>query len=399
MTTSADTQKLGFWNKVYNGDGDFQIVPHRKRWFTVMGLLFVFCVAVIGIRGFSLGIDFEGGTRISIPPSATATEDRVAEVFQEATGIAPQSTTTVGSGNAQAIEVTSELLNESQIRQVRSALFEEFKPTDATGQENQDVISDSTVSESWGSSITKKMVIALGVFLLAVFLYIALRLERDMALAAIICLIMDMTVVAGIYALIGFEVSPATVIGLLTILAYSLYDTVVVFDKVQENTTGLFNSRRSTYEEQVNLAVNQTIMRSLNTSIFSLVPIASLLIVAVYILGVGTLKDLALVQFFGVIAGTFSSIFFAAGLLVFFKMRSAKYRNHAQKVLEARAQREDSPATDATSTEAVQQSAAPQGRRSVQTPTSRPVATDEHTDAAGDHEALPGDGKTWRPGM
>src|SRR5699024_9320807 len=257
-------------------------------------------------------------------------------VFTEATGVAPNAVQTVGSGDSQVIEINSERLNEEQIREARAALFDEFKPVNAQGQPSEEAVNDSTVSESWGSSITKRMLLALGVFVLAVFAYIGLRMERDMAVSAIIGVLIDLTVVSGLYALLGLDVSPATVIGLLTILAYSLYDTVVVFDKVQENTAGLFVSSRATYGEQVNLAINQTVMRSINTSIFSLVPIAALLVIAVWLMGVGTLKDLALVQFIGVICGTFNSIFFAAPMLVSLKMRQKKYREHDERVLKTR---------------------------------------------------------------
>lgn len=335
-TGASEGKQPGFLERMYNGEGGFQIVPNRKKWFTVMFAVVIICVGAIAIRGFALGIDFEGGTRISMPPAGNADETSVSRVFEDATGVAPQSTQTVGTGDARQIEITSTRLSEEQIREARSALFNEFKPADSSGKVTEAAVNDSTVSESWGSSITNRMLIALGVFLLVVFTYITIRLERDMALAAIICLLIDLTVVAGIYALVGFEVSPATVIGLLTILSFSLYDTVVVFDKVKENTAGLFNSTRSTYGEQVNLAVNQTIMRSINTTIFSAVPIISLLVVAVGIMGVGTLKDLALVQFIGVIAGTFSSIFFAAPLLVVFKNRNKKYRTHDERVMKSR---------------------------------------------------------------
>ncbi len=344
VATSADNSTSthtvaphrSFWDKLYNGEGNFQIVPRRKLWFGIMAAIVVICAGAIGIRGFDLGIDFVGGTRISLPPTASTSEERVADVFEEATGLPASGIQTVGTGNAQVIEINAPRLTEEQIRQARTALFEAFQPVNAQGEVSSDAINDSTVSESWGSSITQRMLIALGVFLAFVFGYITLRLERDMAIAAIICLLVDLLVVAGLYAIIGFEVSPATVIGLLTILAYSLYDTVVVFDKVQENTAGLFASRRATYAEQVNLAVNQTIMRSINTSIFSVVPIASLLIIAVGLMGIGTLKDLALVQFIGVIAGTFSSILFASPLLVTLKERDAKIRKHTSEVLESR---------------------------------------------------------------
>lgn len=337
--TAQKTKQPGFLERMYNGEGGFQIVAQRKKWFTVMCIVIIICLGAILIRGFSLGIDFEGGTRISMPPTNGANETTVSDVIKETTGVNPQSTQIVGTGDSRLVEVTLDRLSEDQTLKVRTALFERFKPTDLNGKVTDAAINVSTVSESWGSSITNRMLMALVVFLAAVFLYITIRLERDMAFVATICLLIVLTVVSGIYALIGFEVSPATVIGLLTILSFSLYDTVVVFDKVKENTAGLFQSTRATYAEQVNLALNQTIMRSLNTAVFSVVPIISLLVIAVGLMGVGTLKDLALVQFIGVIVGAFSSLFFAAPLLVVVKNRRTAYRNHEQRVMKARAGR------------------------------------------------------------
>lgn len=399
---TAETKPLkepGFLEKMYNGEGGFRIVQNRKKWFAVMFAIIAICLGSILIRGFSLGIDFEGGTRISMPPTNGADETSVSQVFEDATGIKPQATQIIGAGDARQVEVTSERLSEEQIRDVRTALFEEFKPTDANGEVTEAAVNDSTVSESWGSSITQRMLLALGVFLLVVFLYITIRLERDMALAAIICLLIDMTVVAGIYALVGFEVSPATVIGLLTILSFSLYDTVVVFDKVKENTAGLFNSTRATYAEQVNLAVNQTIMRSINTTIFSAVPIIALLVVAVGIMGVGTLKDLALVQFIGVIAGTFSSIFFAAPLLVVFKHRQNKYKSHDARVLKAREAGHVQATAGASVPASTTTSAEP--ARGVELEEKREEEHGRKVASPNDH--IPGSsgdsGRSWRPGM
>lgn len=384
---TAAVQQPGFFEKLSNGEADFPIVDHRRRWYAVLVGVLAVCILAILIRGFSLGIDFVGGTRMGMPPAGGATESHVAEVFEDATGVSPQSTQTVGTGDAQTIEINSERLSEEQIASARDALFKEFQPTNSEGQATDSVISDSTVSESWGSSITNRMLVALAVFLAAVFLYIALRLERDMALAAVACLLIDLSVVSGLYALIGFEVSPATVIGLLTILAYSLYDTVVVFDKVRENSAGLLSSTRRTYAEQVNLAVNQTIMRSINTSIISLVPIASLLVVAVGIMGVGTLKDLALVQFIGVIAGTFSSVLFAAPLLVTLKLRQSTYKQHTARVIQARQNDEpavigdsDEPAPSEGSEEEEMTSTA-SGMRKVVSPNANKG------------------GQSWRPGL
>ena len=333
---SQTKTRAGFLERMYNGEGAFAIVAKRRRWYWIYAILTVVFILVIALRGFTLGIDFEGGTKMSMPPSGGASETSVAETFEDATGMAPQSTQTVGSGDSKIIEVTSERMSDDQIREARVALFDKFQPTDNSGQPSPDAINDSTVSESWGSSMTQRMLIGMAVFLVLVFAYISIRLERDMAVSAIVSLFLDGLFFAGVYSIVGFEVSPATVIGLLTILAYSLYDTVIVFDKVHENTEDVLSSTRSTYGEQVNLAVNQTIMRSLNTSLFSVIPIAALLVVAVWLMGVGTLKDLALVQLAGVIAGTFSSIYFSAPLLVTMKSWQKKYREHDRRVARAR---------------------------------------------------------------
>ena len=179
------------------------------------------------------------------------------------------------------------------------------------------------------------------VFLVLAAIYITVRYERYMAMAALATLVFDLVVTAGVYSLVGFEVTPATVIGLLTILGFSLYDTVIVFDKVEENTHGFEHTTRRTFAEQANLAINQTFMRSINTSLISVLPIISLMVVAVWLLGVGTLKDLALVQLVGVIVGTYSSIFFATPLLVTLRERTELVRTHTRRVLNRRKPRRE----------------------------------------------------------
>lgn len=399
-TKGAAAAKKGSWlTRLYNGTGNFQFVQKRRRSYGILAVVVIVCLLTIAFRGFSLGIDFEGGTRISMPPSESVTEQQVEDVFTDATGVSPQSTQTVGAGASRVIEINSERLSEEQIRQARAALFEEFQPKNSAGEVTQDAVNDSTVSESWGSSITNRMLIALGVFILIVFAYIAIRMERDMAISAIIGVIIDLVVVSGIYAILGLEVSPATIIGLLTILAYSLYDTVVVFDKVQENTSGLFSSTRATYSEQVNLAINQTVMRSINTSIFSVVPIAALLVIAVGLMGVGTLKDLALVQFIGVIEGTFNSIFFAAPMLVSLKMRSKKYRYHEKRVLKAREGQSSESGAEPEESDVL---TAVDGRRTVSSPNAA-LAYDSHDSDTGWAPRRDGPpqtgGSSWRPGQ
>lgn len=342
-TTTADATapKHGFFNKLFTGTGGFEVVGRRKLWFTVTGVVLLVAIASIVLKGFTFGIDFEGGTKVSFPregATGQASVSQVEETFTKAMGVAPQTVVTVGNGATATVQIRSATLDNDQTEKLRVALFEQFQPKGVDGQPSKQAISDSAVSETWGGQITKKALIALVVFLVLVTIYITLRYEKYMALSALACLFFDVTVTAGVYALVGFEVTPATVIGLLTILGYSLYDTVIVFDKVQENTKGFEHTTRRTFAEQANLAMNQTFMRSINTSIISIMPIISLMIVAVWLLGVGTLKDLALVQMVGILVGSYSSIFFATPLLVTLRERTELVRNHTRKVLKRRKQ-------------------------------------------------------------
>lgn len=321
----------GFFSRLYSGTGAFDIIGKRRRWYTVSALILLICVLSMAFRGFTLGIDFEGGTQISLPNKAPITTSAVEEVITDALQIAPQQVQTAGSGASSTVQVRMEHLNQEQTALVSEALAEAFAPTITVND-----VSSSDVSSTWGSEITRKMVLALIVFLVIVFIYIAIRFDREMSIAAMASLFFDLVVTAGVYSLVGFEVTPAMVIGLLTILGFSVYDTVVVFDKVEENTRGVFATRRRTYAEQTNLAVNQTFMRSINTTIISVLPIIALMVIAVWLLGVGTLKDLALVQLVGVVVGTYSSIYLASPLLVSMKERRKDVADHTRKVLARR---------------------------------------------------------------
>ncbi|ULE32829.1 protein translocase subunit SecF [Mycobacterium sp. IDR2000157661] len=335
----AATPRHGFFVRLYTGTGAFEVIGKRNLWYAVSGLIVAAALASILLRGFTFGIDFEGGTKVSMPAntqSGTVTPSQVETVFSEALEMAPQTVVIVGSGDSATVQIRSETLDNPQIEELRTALFEEFQPRGAGGEPSRQAISDSAVSETWGGQITQKALIALVVFLVLAALYIAVRYERYMAIAALTTLVFDLVVTAGVYALVGFEVTPATVIGLLTILGFSLYDTVIVFDKVEENTQGFEHTTRRTFAEQANLAVNQTFMRSINTSLISVLPILALMVIAVWLLGVGTLMDLALVQLVGVIVGTYSSIFFATPLLVSLRERTQLVRSHTRKVMNRR---------------------------------------------------------------
>ncbi len=327
--------KHSFFNRLYTGTGGFDVMGKRKLLFAITALMVAIGIASILLKGFTFGIDFQGGTKVGFP-RGEASVTQVEEVFSEAIGTAPESVVTVGNGPGATVQIRSKTLTNDQTNKLRDAIFAKFQPKGSDGKPSKQAISDSAVSETWGGQITKKALIALGVFLVLVGIYIALRYERYMAMAALGSLVLDLIITAGIYSLIGFEVTPATVIGLLTILGYSLYDTVIVFDKVEENTKDFQHTTRRTFAEQANLAVNQTFMRSINTSLISLMPVAALMIVAVWLLGVGTLKDLSLVLLIGILAGTYSSIFFATPLLVTLRERTELVRNHTRRVLNRR---------------------------------------------------------------
>ncbi|MCB1294498.1 MAG: protein translocase subunit SecF [Gordonia sp.] len=333
--TEADfvaDKNRSFFSRLYTGTGAFDIIAKRRTWYIVTLIMIAVCGLSILVRGFTFGIDFEGGTQIAVPASAEVTRDAVETVYSDTFGKEPDSVQSAGSGSSATIQLRSEHLDQDQTVRITTALADRFSSSITA-----DDVSSSDVSSTWGGEITKKMLIALVVFLVIVFVYIAVRFDREMSIAAMASLFLDMVFTAGIYSIVGWEVTPATVIGLLTILGFSIYDTVVVFDKVAENTRGFLRTTRRTYAEQTNLAVNQTLMRSINTTVISVLPIIALMIIAVWLLGVGTLKDLALIQFVGVLVGTYSSIFLAAPLLVTLKEMRSDVKAHTGKVLARRA--------------------------------------------------------------
>jgi preprotein translocase subunit SecF len=275
-------------------------------------------------RGFNFGIDFAGGNSFRLPGTA----EQLVEVREAAEGAGAE------VASAQIVGGDTVLLRTEQLgTDAERAVVEAV--ADAAGIEPNQV-SPESVSAEWGSDITDQALIALAVFLVAVILFLAVRFQPKMAIGAIAALVHDIVVTAGVYSLIGFEVTPSTVVGFLTILGFSLYDTVVVFDKVDENTKDLEKSARMTWGEAANLAVNQTLMRSINTSVIALLPVAGLLFVGAGLLGVGTLKDLALVLFVGLAAGAYSSIFLATPIVADLKEREPEQAALRRRVLARR---------------------------------------------------------------
>lgn len=337
-------QKHSLLSRLYTGTGAFEVVGKRRMWFSITAAIVAICLLSIVFRGFTLGIDFEGGTQISFKNTAQTSTSAVESVFSDTLGRDAESVQTAGSGSSATVQVRTSTLTQAETEKITSALAERFGPALTA-----DDINSSDVSSTWGGEVTQKALIALAVFLAIVLVYIAVRFDKEMSAAAMATMIFDIVVTAGVYSIVGFEVTPATVIGLLTILGFSLYDTVVVFDKVEENVRGVLHTTRRTYAEQANLAVNQTLMRSINTTVISVLPIIALMVIAVWLLGVGTLKDLGLIQLVGVVVGTFSSVAFATPLLVTLKERRKDVREHTDRVLARRAGA-DAPEAVATGT-------------------------------------------------
>ncbi|WP_193442094.1 protein translocase subunit SecF [Mycobacteroides stephanolepidis] len=335
IETATAAPEHGFFYRLYTGTGAVDVVGKRTLWFAISGAFMVVAILSIAIKGFVFGIDFEGGTKVSFP-KGEATVQQTEDVFSQTLGRDAESIVVTGTGDSASIQIRTETLDNEESAKLHKALFDRFAPKGSDGKPSINAISDSAVSETWGGQITNKALWALGVFLVLSGIYIAVRYERYMAVAALAALVFDLLVTAGVYSLVGFEVTPATVIGLLTILGFSLYDTVIVFDKVEENTHGFQHTSRRTFAEHANLAVNQTFMRSINTSLISVIPVLSLIVVAIWLLGVGTLKDLALVQLVGILVGTYSSIFFATPLLVALRERTELVASHTKKVLSRR---------------------------------------------------------------
>ncbi len=316
--------------KLHRGEISYDFIGHRKIWFGVSIALVAISLIGLFARGLSLGIEFKGGveyqTNVKVTDS-TVSDFTAAVKATNAQGLGDPIVTTIG---ADKVRVQTRPLSQDDIAKVRVAIAQE-----AGVQPNQ--VSNSQIGASWGEQIANKAILALIVFLVLVFLVIwGYFREPKASLAAIIALVHDVTITVGVYALIGFDVTPATVIGVLTILGYSLYDTVVVFDKVRENTRGITGSNRYTYSDAANLAVNQTVVRSINTTLIALLPVGSILVVGTAVLGTGPLKDLSLALFVGIAVGAYSSIFIAPALLAVFKEREPGMQALRRRVLARR---------------------------------------------------------------
>ncbi|WP_433720050.1 protein translocase subunit SecF [Actinoplanes sp. CA-051413] len=325
----------GFADRLYRGEANLNIVGRRKMWFAIAGALVLIALGSFLIRGFHLGIEFAGGTQFVIPasigtqPEAQSAVARAVETAGVAEAADIGTAQKVGNGPDATYTVRTEALTQEESTAVKNALVADLKVP-------AEDISDNRVSAAWGTQVTQQALLGLGIFLVLVLGYLVVRFEWRMAVAAVASLLLDLVLTAGVYSLVGFEVTPSTVIGFLTILGFSLYDVVVVFDKVQENTRGITAGSTQTYSEATNLAVNQTLMRSINTGLVALLPVGGLLFIGAGLLGAGSLKDLGLVLFVGMGLGVLSSIMFAAPTLAALKDHEPRIKAHTARVLARR---------------------------------------------------------------
>ncbi|MFC0005322.1 protein translocase subunit SecF [Micromonospora siamensis] len=321
--------RSGLASRLYRGEADLNIVGRRKLWFTVAAALALIAVLSFALRGFQLGIEFAGGTSLQVPASVGTLDDAERQVDQvlaaKGGGAEVATAQKVGGTGGDLYEMRTSELTPVQTNEVKTEIANRF------GLKFEQVGANQ-VSASFGSQVTERALLGLLIFLAVVALYLVVRFEWRMAVAALLSLFMNLILTAGIYSLVGFDVTPSTVIGFLTILGFALYDVVVVFDKVQENTRGITANNNQTYGEAANLALNQSLMRSLNTSVVALLPVGGLLFIGAFLLGAGTLKDLGLVLFVGMAVAFLTSILLATPLLVLLKNQEPRIQAHKKRV-------------------------------------------------------------------
>ena len=321
--------RMAQWgNDLYTGKRSYDIVGTRNRWFAVSLVVVIVSVLLLVTLRLNLGIAFRGGSEFTVPGVTDTSEQLAASAVAQIEGAQPPRVSIVGSDS---VRVQTSQLDEAQTDELAGLLAEAYDVPESE-------VGSSFVGATWGADVTSKALRALVIFLVLVSLVLTVYF-RDwrMAVAGIVALLHDVIITAGVYAAVGWEVTPATVIGFLTILGYSLYDTVVVFDKVRENVSGVRKQRRYTYAEEANLAVNQTLVRSLNTSVVAVLPVAAILFIGAFLLGAGTLRDISLALFVGIVVGTYSSVFLATPLLTWLTERDPAVREHNALVATTRA--------------------------------------------------------------
>lgn len=316
-------------NALYSGDKSYAVVPKRKIFVGIAGAIIVVGFALTFIFGLNRSIEFTGGAQFDVTNVSDQSEEKASQIVTDTGLVESAKVTRVGTSG---VRIQTESVDTAAASTIRDTLAQAY------GVDIADVQS-SSIGPSWGQSVTTKAAQSLIIFmtLVAVLMTIYFR-SWTMAAAALLALVHDVAVTLAVFVITQVEVSPATVIGFLTILGYSLYDTVVVFDKVRELTLGVYDQKRYTFAEYVNLAVNQTMVRSINTSVVALLPVGAILIIGSWLLGTGTLTDISLALFVGMIAGTYSSIFIASPLLVIFQERRKRTKEHDAIIAKTRSE-------------------------------------------------------------
>ncbi|MFP5416321.1 MAG: protein translocase subunit SecF [Actinomycetes bacterium] len=333
----------GLAHRLYTGQLGYDFVGRRSRWYLVSAVILLVCVLGVAIRGINLSIDFTGGSEFTVP---TRVDAATIDTYRETVagiGLPDLGEIKVSTIGDDQVQIATRALSAAEINQVTGVLAE--KAGLATDQ-----VTNNLIGASWGQQITQQGLVALVVFLVLVSLMIwAYFRDWKMSLAGILALVHDLVVTVGVYALLQFAFTPATLIAILSILGYSLYDTVVVFDKVRDNTFEITRQQR-TFAEASNRAINQVLVRSINTTIIGVLPVAALLIAGVFILGTGPLKDVGLAMFVGMVAGAYSSLFLAAPFFVQLKEREPAMVEHRRRLARREARHRDAEAEPAAAT-------------------------------------------------
>ena len=319
--------KLG--NDLYRANRSLEFVGNRRRWYAIAAIAMLISIGGLAIRGLNAGIEFRGGSQFQI----SKVQDTSQLTGQRAvTAVVPGADVRVTVVGRDSVRIQTNKMASTDLAKVQSSLASAYHV-------NADQISSTFVGPSWGKDVSRKAITGLVVFLILVSAVITLYFRTwKMAVAGLVALVHDLLLTVGVYALVGFEVTPASVIGFLTILGYSLYDTVVVFDKVRENTDHIVATTKRTFGEAANLAVNQTLVRSINTSVVALLPVAAILFIGLFLIGPGTLLDISLALFVGIAVGTYSSIFIATPLLVQLREGEPELVTQANRVRKKRAE-------------------------------------------------------------
>ena len=322
-TTQLQSANRSIWSRLYHGETTIDFVGRRRLWFTISLVAVLISIVSFATRGLNLGIDFEGGVVWETPAGDASVADARDAVDQF--GLANATITELDGDEGREIRVEAEPLDAAESDQVSAALAE------LTGSSIDDVVLNE-VGPTWGEEISEKAIRALVVFMVLVTIYISFRFELKMALATLAALIHDVIITVGVYSLSQLEVTPATVIAVLTILGYSIYDGIVVFDKVDENTRLVSSTGGLSYGGMINVSLNQALMRSLNTTVTALLPVGSLLVVGSWILGAQVLEEFAVALLIGLFSGAYSSIFIASPMLAVLKEREPRYRDIKRRI-------------------------------------------------------------------